>query len=63
MAMMTDFTICCLPKVGRPIWAQKTEKGVCIIFTPKYLLFSFLVRFVRQKLFAELMNDGGEFTM
>jgi|JI8StandDraft_1071087.scaffolds.fasta_scaffold239763_2 hypothetical protein len=47
MAMMTDFTICCLPKVGRHIWEQKTEKGVCIISTPNYLLFSFLVRFVR----------------
>jgi hypothetical protein len=63
MTMMTNFTICCLPKVGRPIWEQKTEKGVCIIFTPKHLLFSFLARFARQNTFAEPMNNGGEFTM
>ncbi|MDO9179694.1 MAG: hypothetical protein Q7U16_15445 [Agitococcus sp.] len=63
MAMMTDFTICCLPKVGLPIWEQKTEKGVRIIFTPKHLLLSFLVRFARQKIFAEVMINGGEFTM
>jgi hypothetical protein len=49
--------------LGGQFGSKKTEKGVCIVFTPKYLLFSFLVRFLRQKLFAELINNGGEFTM